>query len=828
MTWLHPALLFGLGLVAIPVLLHFLMRQKPKKLVFPALRLVQQQRRSNAKRFRLRHLWLLLLRMAALAAIVFAIARPTLPAANYGLNLREALTVAGVILAGVAAYYAVLARWRSQSIPRHELGLKRAKLRGWATGLTILSAAFLAGCPYQQRVAAEITAPAPSGQFDLPVAAVFLFDNSLSLEYTQEGKTRLAVARQLAKDHLRDFPAGSRVAIAESSNDTPIIFQASLSAAQSRIDAIETSAVSIPLNDRIVAGAALQRDDRARISAEGGGASLDRFVRRIYVFTDLAASAWRLGESTAVTRSLEEQPGLSLQIVDVGELQPRNTAIGPVTLSSEIITRDLPLMVSAEISCTGESGERKAVLSLLGAGGQFIPRDSQIRTLEQGIPQRFDFALLTGLAGPVVHGEIRLQSTDPLEFDDVRHFTAVIGAAPKVLLVAPSLRETTETETALSLVGFEPAIITPQQLNTADVSKYQVIYLLNVPDVTDEVWNKLEAFVKAGGGLAVVLGSDQISPTKYNRAAAQQILPARLDTWQSAGDYKLSIDRREHPVFWKFRQFEDSEGFSAFQSDNNIYRFWKLTDRAGDSSVAASFTDPDRSPAIIDRPHGLGRTVMFATSMHLAETNAARWNDLPSPNKPVWQWLAFVEQMTGHLARATDWRFNVLAGETVTLPMPPVAEDREFLLQRPSIAQSRITQKAQTSILSTSETRELGHYDVTPPGGVPIIGFSVNADPAESQLTRATPEQLEQLLGKGRFQVARTLEEIKADVNASQLGKEVFPIILLLAILAFCGEHFVANWFYEADNDRTAPPAKPSGPARRPTPPAPEPAAASA
>lgn len=824
MTWLHPAILFGLGLVAIPVVLHFLMRQKPRKLIFPALRLVQQQRRSNARRFRLRHLWLLLLRMAVLAAIVFAIARPTLPAANYGLNLRETLTLAAVIAAGFIAYFIILTRWRAGSLPKYELNLKRARLRGWATGLTILSAAFLAGCPYQSRVAAEITAPAPTGQFDLPVAAAFIFDNSLSLEYTQEGQTRLAVAKQLAKDHLRDFPAGSRVAIAESSQDDPVIFQASMSAAQSRIDSIEPSAVSVPINDRIVAAASLQRDDRKRIAAEGGDPSLDRFIRRIYVFTDLAATAWRLGESTAVTRSFEEQPNLSVQIVDVGELEPRNTAIGNVTLSTEVITPDLPLSVSAEVKCVGEAGERKAVLSVMGPRGQFVPRDSQVRTLEPGLSQRFDFALLTGLTGPVVHGEIRLQSTDPLRFDDVRYFTAIIGAAPRVLLVAPGLREAAETETALGLVGFEPAIITPQQLNTADVSKYQVVYLLSVPDVTDEVWSKLEAFVKAGGGLAVVLGSDLINSTRYNRAAAQQILPARLDTWQSAGNYKLSIDRREHPVFWKFRQYEDSESFAAFQNDNNIYRFWKLTDRAGDSSVAASFTDPDRSPAIIDRPHGLGRTVMFATSMHLAETNAARWNDLPSPNKPVWQWLAFVEQMTGHLARATDWRFNVLAGETVTLPFPPAQEDREYLLQRPSFAQTRITQKAQSASLSTSETRELGHYFITAPGAPPVSGFSVNAPPSESDLTRATDEQLEQLLGKGRVQIARTLGEIKADVNTSHLGKEVFPLILLLATIAFCGEHFIANWFYDSDNDRAATPAKSASLTRQPAPRSPEPA----
>jgi hypothetical protein len=170
--------------------------------------------------------------------------------------------------------------------------------------------------------------------------------------------------------------------------------------------------------------------------------------------------------------------------------------------------------------------------------------------------------------------------------------------------------------------------------------------------------------------------------------------------------------------------------------------------------------------------------------------------------------------LTGHLARATDWNFNVLAGETVTLPLMPVDHDREFLLQRPSFAQSRVNLKAQSPTLTTSETREPGQYALTAPGGGAVTGFSVNAASTESDLSRATEEQLEGLLGKGRFQIARSLDEIKADVNTSHLGKEVFPLVLLLAIIAFCGEHFVANWFYESESDRAAVPK----PVRQPAP----------
>ena len=88
MSLLNPAILIGLGLVAIPVILHLLLRQKPKKLIFPAMRLIENRRKQNVRRMSLRHIWLLLLRMLVIGVLVLAIARPSLPAADYGLSPR--------------------------------------------------------------------------------------------------------------------------------------------------------------------------------------------------------------------------------------------------------------------------------------------------------------------------------------------------------------------------------------------------------------------------------------------------------------------------------------------------------------------------------------------------------------------------------------------------------------------------------------------------------------------------------------------------------------------------------------------------------------------
>lgn len=78
MSFLAPALLGGLALVAIPIVLHLVMRREPKKVEFPALRFVRTRQSTNQHRLRIRHWLLLALRCAFLALLAIALARPVL------------------------------------------------------------------------------------------------------------------------------------------------------------------------------------------------------------------------------------------------------------------------------------------------------------------------------------------------------------------------------------------------------------------------------------------------------------------------------------------------------------------------------------------------------------------------------------------------------------------------------------------------------------------------------------------------------------------------------------------------------------------------------
>ncbi|MCO6457394.1 MAG: BatA domain-containing protein, partial [Pirellulaceae bacterium] len=110
MSFVNASLLLGGLLVGVPVVLHLLMRQQPRQLVFPAIRYVEQRRESNRRTLQLRHWLLLALRCLVVGFLVLALARPSVGSAALGGWL---LSSALVGLAGLAGVLAVVAWvWR--------------------------------------------------------------------------------------------------------------------------------------------------------------------------------------------------------------------------------------------------------------------------------------------------------------------------------------------------------------------------------------------------------------------------------------------------------------------------------------------------------------------------------------------------------------------------------------------------------------------------------------------------------------------------------------------------------------------------------------------
>src|SRR5437868_14820221 len=105
-------MLGGAILAGIPVLLHLIMRQKPRHLLFPAFRFLLQRHRTNQRKLRLRHLLLLALRVLLIALICLALARPKPYSERLNLSADRPAAAVLVFDNSLSMEYAVAGRSR--------------------------------------------------------------------------------------------------------------------------------------------------------------------------------------------------------------------------------------------------------------------------------------------------------------------------------------------------------------------------------------------------------------------------------------------------------------------------------------------------------------------------------------------------------------------------------------------------------------------------------------------------------------------------------------------------------------------------------------------
>jgi aerotolerance regulator-like protein len=92
-SFIHPLALLGLAAAAIPALLHLLQRRTPPQVDFPPVRYLSAAERESARRLKLRHLLLLILRTALIVTIVLAAARPLVPLRGGGAHQPTAAVI---------------------------------------------------------------------------------------------------------------------------------------------------------------------------------------------------------------------------------------------------------------------------------------------------------------------------------------------------------------------------------------------------------------------------------------------------------------------------------------------------------------------------------------------------------------------------------------------------------------------------------------------------------------------------------------------------------------------------------------------------------------
>ena len=780
MGFVNLSLLFGGAFIAIPVVLHLIMRQKPKQLIFPAVRFIQQRRIANQRRLQLRHWVLLALRCGAIGLVALALARPSVASAAVSNWLTIGLL--GAVGVGVAVIAAIGLVMRA---PKPLIfGLWGAAAAQAIVLAVLLVRTLWGGTPVL-------------GDQEAPVAAVLVVDTSPRMEYRHENRTRLELAQETGQWLIRQFPAESEVAVVDSRSGSGA-FAIDRAAAEKMIERLRPTGTPRPLPEVIAAAINLAKQN-------------ERVRKEVYVFTDLAKAAWSSPAAADVKRLLDENRNVLLYLIDVGTLSPRNFALGDLALSSEVVPQGSELTLDVEVRALGPGGSKTVevqleqydpTLPIIRDGRPVLPksvrRGSQDVKLADGSAERVRFVLRQ--LDPGVHqGQVRILGEDGLALDDVRYFCVQVQEAWPVLVVAPPGAATTYFVEAIAPREFRETgrarfacdLVEQSRLAAQELSDYRAVVLLDPLPLPPDVWTKLTEYATRGGGVALFLGHNAQQLASFQSPEALGLLGGKLTRQtRSVGDLYLAPRSFEHPITAAFRELEANVPWDRFP----IHYHWNLDELAADARTIIPYGN--NKPALVEHRVGRGRVLVLTTPVSdpPRPQGYEAWNRLAT-GEDAWPFLVLVNESMLYLVGSGQTRLNLQAGQTAVLPNDEAEFPARYQLFTPLEQPQDLP--ARDGRVTVRFTDNPGAYRLRGQKDGPLVrGFAVNLSQETSDLARLPPGQLDELLGKGRYQLARDKEQIDRAVGNDRVGSEFYPLLATLLALALGLEHVLGNRFY--------------------------------
>lgn len=371
------------------------------------------------------------------------------------------------------------------------------------------------------------------------------------------------------------------------------------------------------------------------------------------------------------------------------------------------------------------------------------------------------------------------------------------GAASLELALAPRT-EIGPTGAIRSDSYVVPVVISDLELSNKVLADYRAVILANVGAVNPAQADQLAAYVSRGGTLMVFMG-EQVSTDTYNTLLySRKLLPGKLVARKtmSAGGTAFTFDFRAnsptlHPLLGIFRGEEQCgldnvpiEAYMQVDLDPQVRPDVVLRYMSGEK--------PTGDPAIV--VHGLdrGRVVTVTTSA------SSEWNSLPQ--RPAYPVLVH-ELLAGTVDVGDKW-MNLLVGQNLAIP-PGLKLTAAPVLTDSAGRQIPLEATTGEDGLVSYRSRPIdrpGLYQLNT--GMSVVPVAVNV-PADEADARVLPvEAVRKALGEIDLAVfGDSLSDAQmARDEGSDLGWSLMAIVLLLAGL----ECFLAMKFGHQKRTMTA------------------------
>jgi hypothetical protein len=836
MSFVFPILLSGLALLAVPVLIHLIRRQKPRTLPFPAFRFLLQRHRTNLRKLRLRHWLLLTLRLLVLAAICLALARPRLFSEPFGLSADR--PVAAVLLFDTS--YSMDYR-TSDGVSRWEEAKKR--------GLELLDQ-----LPEGSRVAildsgeAAATGPgawlASLNQARDRIARLRLraanapittrLENAYRLLAEMAGDNR-SLPRLLAvfSDRTRAcWDAGQVAKLLDAADQVPPPLerlQRLRGTVPTLLDLLGRLRQEMPptagqdyaeqemialwrrLADLIPSLNSDNYPDRnsAELLAKLRGKT--RALLGLLRQQKGSAEGYKEKLTTVLASRLEELRGVQAIFVDVGVDDPVNLGIVALELpdegsgseSRQVFAPDEKIVLRAVVEATGKDFDSTL---LCRVGGKTMTRPVRVKAGGRAVvPFEID---MQDLAPGPHQVEVRLAAPDQLAFDNTRYLTFAVRQPRKGLIITDDPAKADPWRRAIEArkeVRFRCTILSSRaavEVGPGELAQYQAVYLLSVARPTAGLWAALREYGGRGGGVGIIPGGSEMDLADYNGPAAQQVLPGKLTrivVQKEPGPAWAWDDPQlyQHPMLRVVRQWRDLGRDDFIKLPRTATRYWE-TEPGKEGAIVARYADDKKQPALLERRLGSkgcgGRILLFTTRLDAGQK--PRWNNYMESATSFCVVLPGLA--TSYLAGdAEAAQLNYISGQgTPTVKLPLTGRAPAYAVQGPNVLET-IPAGEEQNVLAIKEATDPGNYTVEDPGRNRIGAFSINLPAEESILARVPSHDIEALFGPGAVAPLGERARLSAVLQGHwDQPLDLMPALLLALLLFLALETLLGNLFY--------------------------------
>jgi hypothetical protein len=653
------------------------------------------------------------------------------------------------------------------------------------------------------------------------ICAVIVLDTSSSMGFNENGRSRMELARSAVLSILESLKENRAAVVLLGARDPEMLGPPTTDLQQL---AQKVIALGEPSGRADLALGLSKAADILNQSAQT--------TRELYVVCDQQASSWvAITENfSRAFRSRLAKPGTRTRffVVPLGSEHAENLAIESVDLINPPAIRDQTAEVEIRVHNYGKTYRGGVELKVQDATATLSVAPGQ--TAPVRVPLKFREPGAKLITAALVGGGLRFDDQMKAAIDVVEPIRVLIVSGDERsaalqsesdflrIALAPKSAEArqrgdndpTKRRADPARVDVEPI----ERWDDANLRKYQILILANVPQLTQSQAVVIEQFVYEGGGLWIAPGAltrpDNLNAMLYRGGAG--VMPAKLlaptaeDGSEATG--VQGISEFEHPIFRFLKGRPDPVPAAT------IGRYFPAEPRTRGARVLAHYGSGQ--PFLIESKEGAsgrGRVLLMTTPI---DTD---WGTLPLSSF----YLPFAQSAVRYLAGGQIAQRNIAPGEPIVERFAPPVEIVDAEIFRPAPTEARDVPEQHgiggTRPPSLTWNRgEVRYTDTAQPGTYVLrvaardpatlpewarhgIPFVVQASRLESDLRSLDPQQWTQFAHWLEFErIAPAQRSISREVAAARKGSELWlPFIAAVIAMGIVELALVRRWSPEGE-----------------------------